>query len=59
MQVPPCYITVLERFMAVFEGREASALQLLGPVSVLQTQGLRVHPQQNDQKEKQQETKFL
>lgn len=28
--MPPCYITLLEMFMAAFEGREASAIQLLG-----------------------------
>lgn len=30
MQVPPCYNTSLEMFIGTFEGRKASALQLLG-----------------------------
>lgn len=28
--MPPCYMTLLEMFMGIFEGRMASALQLLG-----------------------------
>lgn len=58
-QVSPCYSTLLEMYMAAFEGRVASALNYWELLSILQAQGLRMHPEQNDQKEKSRSRRFF